>query len=56
VRVYPWNRDELGYEYDLPPRRQLFTHWAWAALGAWVGSAVLWRRLRKRRPGPAAVT
>jgi hypothetical protein len=55
LRVDSSKAGELGYEYDLPPRWQLFTPWAWAALGAWVGLAVLWRRLRKRRPGPTTV-
>ncbi len=54
VRVYT-SREEIGYEFDLPPRWQLFTPWAWAALGAWLGLSVLWWRLRKRRPGPAPV-
>jgi hypothetical protein len=38
------------YEYDVPPRLQYFTPWAWAALGTWLGLATVWWKLRKRRP------
>ena len=54
VRVYSWNGEEFGHEYDLPPRWQYLTPWAWTALGAWIGLSVFLRRMQ-RRPGPAAV-
>ncbi len=47
--------DEGRYEYDLPPRWQYFTPWAWASFGAWISLAALWWKLRKRRLGVAAV-
>jgi WD40 repeat protein len=40
--------DQGRYEYDVPPRWQYFTPWAWAALGAWLGLATVWWKLRKR--------
>ncbi len=43
------------YEYDVPPRWQNFTPWAWAALSAWLSLAAIWWKLRKRRLGLAAV-
>ena len=42
--------DEGRYEYDLPPRWQYFTPWAWVALGAWLSLAGIWWTLRIRRP------
>jgi hypothetical protein len=36
------------YEYDLPPRMRWFTPWAWAGLTAWLGSIILWWKLRAR--------
>jgi hypothetical protein len=42
--------DEGAYEYDVPPRWQSFTPWAWAALGASAGLAIVWWKLGKRRP------
>jgi hypothetical protein len=37
VRVYSYNAGGLGFEYDLPPRWQLFTSWAWLSLAIWIG-------------------
>ncbi len=37
------------YEWSVPPRRQWFTPWAWAALGAWLSLVAIWWRLRKQR-------
>jgi WD40 repeat protein len=42
--------DEGRYEYDVPPRWQYFTPWAWAPLGAWAGLTIVWWKLRERRP------
>jgi hypothetical protein len=42
--------DTGRYEYDVPPRWQYFTPWAWVALGAWMGLATVWWKLGKRRP------
>ena len=36
------------YEWTVPPRRQYFTPWAWAALAAWLGAITIWWKLRKR--------
>jgi hypothetical protein len=41
--------DEGRYEYDIPPRWQYFTPWAWAALGAWLSLITIWWKLRKGR-------
>ena len=41
-RVYSCEAGGPCYEYDLPPRWQRFTPWAWVALGVWLGLAVLW--------------
>ena len=41
--------DEGRYEYDVPPRWQYFTPWAWAALGAWLSLAAIWWRLRRQQ-------
>jgi hypothetical protein len=35
--------DEGFYEWDLPPRWQRFTPWAWASLAVWLLLAVTWR-------------
>ncbi|CAN5410144.1 hypothetical protein BH10PLA2_BH10PLA2_22280 [soil metagenome] len=40
---------EGRYEYDLPPKWQYFTPWAWASLGAWLGVITFCRQLRQRR-------
>jgi hypothetical protein len=36
------------FEYDLPPRWQSFTPWAWLALAVWMGLASIWWALRPR--------
>ena len=46
---------EGRYAYDVPPRWQSFTPWAWAALAAWLSLIVLWWKLRKRQLGLAAI-
>jgi hypothetical protein len=46
--------DEGYYVYDVPPRWQYFTPWAWTSLGAWLSLVTIWWRLRKRRLSMAA--
>ena len=55
VRLVTFDDQKVRYDWDVPPRWQWFTPWTWAAVGAWLGLAVFWRRLRKRQPRPATV-
>jgi hypothetical protein len=48
--------DEGRYDYDVPPRWQYFTPWAWAALGVWLSLVAIWWKLRKRPWLGAVVT
>ena len=36
------------FEYDLPPKWQYFTTWAWVSLASWIAMITIWWKMRKR--------